>query len=159
MNDRTQAVGANAMLAGCVAVAVYGLVGTLIWIANGASPDALEDLGSAVPVIFALMAGLRGFGGLLYKRYPGPVQVVLTDIGIGVAGLVVIAAVGSTYGNSGYALYSVAVMTPFILAAVVIVSVVSEIVARRSWLVRGALALAGIVGLVSLGTYAVSVSA
>lgn len=159
VNDRTQAVGASAMLAGCVAVALYGLVGTLTWIANGASPDALDELGLAVPVIFALMAGLRGFGGLLHKRYPGPVHVVLTDVGMGMAGLVLIAAVGSIYGSSGLALYSVAVMAPFILAAVVIVSVGSEIVARISWLIRGAIALAGIVGLVSLGTYGVSVSA
>ena len=156
LKDRTQAVGANALLAGCVAVAVYGVVGTLAWILNGASPDALDELGSAVPVIFTIMAGLRGFGGLFYKSRPGPVQAVITDIGMGVVGLVVIAAVGSIYGSSDYALYSVAVMTPFALAAVVIVSVVIEIVARRSWLIGGSIAVAGIAGIISLGTYAVS---
>jgi len=159
VNDRTQAVGANALLAACVAVAVYGLVGALAWLADGASPDAVDELGSAVPVIFTVVAGLRGFGGLLYKSRPAPVQAVMTDIGMGVAGLVTIAAVGSIHGNSGYALYFVAVTTPFALAAVVVVSVVIEIVARRSWLIRGSIAVAGIVGLISLATYAVSVSA
>ncbi|MDJ0337142.1 hypothetical protein [Cryobacterium sp. PH31-O1] len=158
LRGRAEAVGAHAIVAGCVAVAVYGIAATIGWIANGTPPDALGEIALAVPVIFTVTAAIRGLAGLLSKRRPGPARAVLTDTGICVGALVMVAGVGSFYDSSGYALYGVLVMTPFVLGAAIVMSVTIELVRRRPWLIGSAIGVAGVVGMAALGTYAVSLS-
>jgi hypothetical protein len=87
-----------------------------------------------------------GLGGPLYKRRPSPVRAVATDLGICVAGIVIVAAVGSLFGDNGYGLYSVLVMTPCFLVAAIVVSIIIEVVARSLYLIWGAVVHFAIVG-------------
>lgn len=155
---RVAAVGARAILAGCVAASLYGVAATIGWIWAGALPDALGQIALAGPVVFTAAAAVRGFGGLLYTGRRSPAAAVVTDAGICVAALALIALVGSLHDGSGSALYGVLVIAPFVIASAITVSVLVEIVARRLWLIWGAVALAGITGIVALGVYALSFS-
>ena len=156
--DRVSEIGAHAVIAGCVAICVFGVVAIVGWLVAGAPQDALERMALAVPAVFTVAVAVRGFGAMMFRNTPNAAIAIATDVGICVAGLVFIASVGSITDSNGYALYGVLVVAPFVVAAAVVVSVVIQIVLRWAWLVRGTVAFAAVLAVISLGIFAVSIS-
>ncbi|MHA6668483.1 hypothetical protein ACX3O0_06390 [Homoserinimonas sp. A447] len=158
-NQLPTSIAARAMIAGCVAVVLWAITTAVFWISARPPQDALGDIAAGVAVVFTAAAAVRGLSGLLRRRTENPAIVVLTDVAICVAGLAFIALVGSLTDSDGYVLYSVVVGSAFLLPAVLVVSVVIEIVIHQVWLIRISMCLASAVGVASLALFALTFGA
>lgn len=151
---RWDARAGRTLTAACVAVVLYASGGIIGWLASGSHPDGLGRLAVGAVVVFAISTAIRGVNAIILRTRRTPVLAVVADLAMCVAAMIYVGIVGSLNDSSGITLYSVVILSGFLLPAVAVVSSIAEIVIRLPRVSTAAMVLAGVVGIAALTAFA-----